>query len=188
VLAIVGGCALEASSRLLPTPDPWAQVILIIAWTTLAANRLLAWRYGRARAITGQGTLQTMAILGGAAPWVALMLLPESIKVAPIWLPADFPPLLRMAGGALVVAGVMAPFWSGARDRSMGWRGVASAASGGPLDDGCAHAVGMFLVSSNLFLGLLAAGWIALRYRSVRIARTQPVVEANLLAGRLPSF
>jgi hypothetical protein len=72
VLAIVGGCVLNASAKLVSTPHPLLQLVLVIGCTSAAAKRLVAWRHGRCQPISIEGPAQTIAVVAGVTPWFLL--------------------------------------------------------------------------------------------------------------------
>ena len=107
VLAVVGGCVLDLSTKLLSTPNPLVQAVFIVACTAAAAKRLVAWRGGTCQPIVIEAPSQTIAIVAGVAPWFLLPALHES----PLWAPVTFPPALQVIGAVLMMSGVIGPFW-----------------------------------------------------------------------------
>ena len=153
VLLIVGGCVLEASAKLLTGPDALVQILLVIAWTAAAAKRIVDWRHGKAPALTLEEAPQPFALVVGMAPWFVLLMMDGSFQNWSPWASITFPPLFRIVGAVVIVAGVLGPFWVALRRRSTLVRA-----------DGFAYAFGFLLLSSSPLIGVLATGWLALRY------------------------
>jgi hypothetical protein len=182
-LAIVGGCALEASSKLVPGPSPFLQSAFVIAVTALAARRLVEWRHGTSRPLTVQSGPELIFVLAGMAPWLALPILQASTQGAWLGTLTAFGISLPHIGVCLILLGVISPFrqaWrrhrgSAARSEATSGRRVAAAG------DDCAHAAGIALVSLNPFLAVLAAGAFAIRWRWSRADRSAKSPSSSAL-------
>lgn len=111
VLTIIGGGALDASTKLLAAPNPFVQSVLVIVFTAAAAQRLLAWRHGTRRTVSIEGASQTITIVVAAAPWFLLPLLRQPFQNWLQWAPLAFPLPLRVIGACLMMSGVLGPFW-----------------------------------------------------------------------------
>jgi hypothetical protein len=153
VLTIVGGCVLEASAKLLSGPDPLVQILLVIAWTAAAAKRLVDWRHGKAPAVALEDAPHPLALAVGMAPWFGLLLMDGSFQNWSPWASITFPPPFRIVGAVVIVSGVLGPFWIALRTRTTFARA-----------GGFAYAFGFLLLSSSPLIGVLATGWLALRY------------------------
>ena len=110
VLAIVGGCVLEASAKLLSADDALVQIVLVIAWTSAAAKRLVDWRHGKARAFAIEGSTQALAIVVGMAPCFGLLLMDGSFQQWSPWESITFPLPFRIIGAGLLLSGMLGPF------------------------------------------------------------------------------
>jgi len=117
VLLIAGGCVLEASAKLLPAPDPFLQVVLVIASTALAARRLVALRSGKCRVIGIASPIRAVAVLAGMMPWFALTLVHGPSSSASLFGSVALPASFRAAAASLILSSILAPFWIALRGR-----------------------------------------------------------------------
>ena len=156
---MVGGCVLEASTKLLAAPGVLVQTVLVIAWTATAAKRLVDWRHGKSRVLTLEGGSQALAVVAGMAPWFMLLMDGAFHSLSPLD-SFTFPPVFRFFGAILIICGILGPF------RVAGRRGRAPAHAGG-----FAYAFGFLLLSSPV-IGVLATGcWLAMSYCVQRESR-----------------
>jgi hypothetical protein len=164
VLGIVGACVLDVSAKLLSVPNPLVQSVFVIACTASAAKRLVAWRHGKCQPISIEGPSQTIAVVAGVAPWFLLPAVHQPLHEWALWVPIAFPPMLRVLGAIVMLAGVFSPFWIGlASGRPSTLVGASpSANSLRPDVEICARAFGFFLLSANVVFGVLAIGWFAM--------------------------
>ena len=109
VLAIVGGFALEVSTKLLSGGDALVQSVLVIAWTAAAARRLVDWRHGKSRPLALEGASQALAVVVGMAPWFLFPLMDGSFQNWWPWASIAFPPLFRIIGASLIMCGCAGP-------------------------------------------------------------------------------
>jgi len=172
VLAVVGGCVLDLSTKLLSPPNPLVQAVFIVACTAAAAKRLVAWRHGTCQPIVIEAPSQTIAIVAGVAPWFLLPALHDS----PLWSPVTFPPALQVIGAVLMMSGVIGPFWVALTSSGASALAGASPAATSLRPDMhiCARALGFFLLSANVVFGILTIGLFAMTCCADRQLRTAP--------------
>ena len=177
VLAIAGGCVMEASAQLLSVYNPVVLALMVIAWTAAAAKRLVAWRHGTRGAISIRGASQTITIVAGMAPWFLLPLVRQPLQDSTLWAPLAFPLFLRVVGACLMMSGVFAPFWVALRGS-----GPSTGDTGFALS-----AIGFFLLSSSPLVGVLTTGWLVLRLSVDRGRRhlPSPLVTGPIGAAHL---
>jgi hypothetical protein len=176
VLAVVGGCVLDVSTKLLSAPNPLVQAIFIIACTAAAAKRLVAWRHGTSEPITIEGPSQMVAIVAGVAPWFLLPALHQPLHEWPLWTPVTFPPALQVIGAVLMLSGIFGPFWIALTSSGPSALAGASPAASSLRPDMqlCARALGHFLLSAKVVFGVLAIGLFAMTCCADRQLRAAP--------------
>lgn len=166
VLAIVGSCALDASAKLLSAPNPVVQSVVVIACTAAASKRLVAWRHGGCRPLSIERPSQAIAVVAGVAPCFLLPLLRQPFQDWSLWVPIVFPLSLRVIGASLMMCGVFGPFWLALRGRgaSVGVGESTLRDATRPGVDACAHAMGLFLLSSSPLIGVLTTSWLTMQW------------------------
>ncbi len=149
----------------LGTTDTLSVVALTMGLACPAARRLIAWRRGAEPIRFGKdGTSRTL-IMFAMLPWLivpGLAHMPWKMVAGLATMHLELPLAVRWIGVVLAIAGVLRPMAETVRG------------TGRIRSSAYVETIGLFLASGSVFLGALAASWLLLQARSVRLTSVVP--------------
>jgi hypothetical protein len=176
-LACIGIITMAAStgvSAWLGLSDTASIIALTMGLTCPAARRLIAWRRG-AQPTRFEGSLSARAfVVFAMLPWIVLpglRLMPWQAVASLATMRVELPEVVRWAGVALTIAGVLRPMAATLR----GTGRIRSAAY--------VETVGLFLATGNVFLGTLAASWLLVQTFGPQRAAADAVPAPAIVAA-----
>lgn len=166
-LVLVTMVASTGVPALLGLTDTLSLVALTMGLSCPAARRLIAWRRGAAPIRFGTDG-STALIVFAMVPWLVLPMLTQlpwtSVSTLAVTR-VEMPLAIRWAGVVLAIAGVLRPM-------AETMRGTGRVRSSAYVET-----LGLFLASGNMFLGVLAASWLLLNARAVRLSPAAQPIE-----------
>ena len=150
--------------------DTLSIVALTMGLACPAARRLIAWRRGAEPIRFGTDRTSTTLILFAMLPWLivpGLAHMPWKAVAGLATMHVELPIAVRWMGVLLAIAGVLRPMAQTVR----GTGRIRSAAY--------VETIGLFLATGSVFLGTLAASWLLLQARAVRLTPAPQSIDAS---------